>query len=89
MYLKSNYYHFIKIVVACENPTPTNGQVNPSGLIDGRYIVNTMVSFMCDYGFHLVASNSSICQTSRTWNPQPPTCIQGNYMSRIDTLDIS
>ena len=89
MYLKCDYHQSIKIVVACENPTPTNGLVNPSGLIDGRYIGNIMVSFMCDYGFHLVRSDSSTCQASRTWNPQPRTCIQGNYISRIDTLDIS
>ena len=67
----------MKISVTCTDPTPTNGQVNSTAQSNGRYIIGTTVSFMCDTGYHLEGSASSTCQFSGSWNPSPPTCPPG------------
>ena len=67
----------------CADPTPTNGQVTPPGLNNGRYRINTTVSFICDIGYDLTGDHlESTCQTSGSWNPQPPSCL-GNRLERI------
>ena len=65
------------IVATCADLIPLNGQVNPPGLTNGQYRVNSTVSFMCDYEFHLQGFNSSTCQANGTWNPQLQICREG------------
>ena len=65
------------IVATCADPIPSNGQVKPSGLTNGQYIINSTVFFMCDYEFHLQGSNSSTCEANGTWNPKLPVCREG------------
>ena len=63
--------------------TPLNGQVEPMGLSNGQYLVDTTVTFTCDSGYSLQGSASSTCQVSGIWDPLPPTCSLGEYGSRL------
>ena len=66
-----------KIIVAatCANPTPTNGQANTEGLANGRYRVNSVVSFGCNDGYEIFGDQvESTCQSSGIWDPKPPKC---------------
>ena len=67
---------FTLFVATCPNPIPENGQVSPAGLADGRYHINdTVTSFSCNSGYILVGDQVEItCQSSGTWDPQPPVC---------------
>ena len=66
---------FLLVQVNCTNPTPDNGQIIPS---EPSYSVNTTVSFTCPSAYILDGSNTSTCQPSLSWNPQPPLCVNGN-----------
>ena len=43
-----------------------------------EYPVDTMVYFMCNYGYVTSGAHSTVCQTSGTWDQEIPICIQGN-----------
>ena len=65
------------------DPTPTNGQVNFTGQdrplqINGRYLLNTVATFMCNSDSVLVGSASSTCQPLGMWNPPFPSYVRGN-----------
>ena len=47
-------------------------------MTNGKYPVDTTVSFTCNHGYKRAGSTSSTCQTSGTWNQQTPTCTQSN-----------
>ena len=70
------------ILVTCERLTLADGQVqiiNSTGQSNGRYLIDTTVSFRCTSRFfHLFGSGSSTCQHPGTWTPRPPTCQLGN-----------
>ena len=56
-----------------------NGLVNyTTSPVKGRYLVDTVASFSCDLGFYLNGTNSAICETSKQWNNETPTC-EGFY----------
>ena len=44
--------------------------------VNGRYLVGTMASFSCNYGYTRSGSASRTCQTSANWNGEMPTCSQ-------------
>ena len=48
-------------------------------LVTGKgYPVDTVASFICNNGYNISGSPSSICQSSGNWNQQTPICNQGN-----------
>ena len=61
--------------------TLENGQVSYIGSEEASedFPVDTTASFMCDYGYSLNGSNSSVCQTDGNWDPQSPTCDQSIF----------
>ena len=73
----------MKITVTCPDPTPTHGQVNSTGQINGRYIIGTIISYVCDTAYWLDGSAFSTCQTSGSWDPNPATCQPGNEVLYI------
>ena len=87
LYHLSHVCQNILTTVTCESLSIDNGQVNynVSGVTDGNsdyYYVDTMASFLCNPGYSLSGSDSTICQTSEggTWNEQAPSCIQSDEM---------
>ena len=73
----------------CKYLTPKNAQINAtkSPIRTGFYPVGTNIHFSCDSGYNLtdyklIGSDSSSCNASGFWNAPPPTCKQGNEMSR-------
>ena len=56
-------------------------------MIEGGYLVDTLASFMCHYGYYLNGSDSSTCDQSENafqhvfspfWTSQAPSCELGN-----------
>ena len=47
-----------------------------SPVTNGKYTVDTVVSFTCNYGYSLSGSTSRTCQTSGNWDEEMPTCNQ-------------
>ena len=41
---------------------------------DEEYIEETTATFTCGEGYSLSGSITSVCQASRNWSQQPPTC---------------
>ena len=64
--------------VTCEALSLSNGRLsyNKPQATNGKYPVDTTVSFTCNHGFRKTGSSSSTCQTSGSWNQQTPTCTQ-------------
>ena len=75
-YYSQEVFEHIFIAVTCLAPDLENGRINyDQGDIQiDTYPENTMATFTCDDGYSLSGPSSSICQHSRTWDPQPPTC---------------
>ena len=82
MTLQLNIYTIKHIftAVTCAALSLVNGQItyNKPAVSNGKYPVDTTISFTCNYGYRRSGSTSGTCQTSGTWNQQPPTCTQGN-----------
>ena len=80
----------IHIVTCAFLPSPSNGGStytmnaictnipNTKTITCGRYPVNTVVSFTCNYGYSLEGFRSRTCQNSGHWNKQYPRCRQSN-----------
>ena len=73
----------MKISVTCADPTPTNGQVNSTGQNNGRYIIGTTISYVCDTAYWLNGSTFSTCLTSGGWDPPAPICLPGNESKKL------
>ena len=74
--------HFDNFVeTTCPEPTPSNGQIQPSG--SGPYPINTTISFSCNRGYNLDGSDSSTCNIYGIWDPPVPKCKQGNEKYRL------
>ena len=68
---------------SCDDPTPANGNTNPSSELNGHYNVGAQVNFTCDAGFRPVGNVFSICQENLTWSHQPLTCYPSNIVSFV------
>ena len=67
-------------VATCVALSLENGEIdyNDSSVTNGEYPVDTMVHFMCNYGYATSGAHSTVCQTSGTWDQETPICIKGN-----------
>ena len=75
--------------MTCSDPSPINGQINTTGLYNGKYRVNTTVSFTCDIGFYLLGDDmESTCQMSGEWSPQTPVCIGKNIQINLSCFGL-
>ena len=74
--------HILTVVTCDPLQSLQNGEItyNESMLTNGEYPVDTLASFMCNRGYDLSESGSSICQTSGDWD-ETPTCNQGNEIN--------
>ena len=63
--------------VTCTEISLPNGEVNYTTTEEnGRYMLNTVATFVCDSESNLSGFNSSTCQASNNsayWNPETPT----------------
>ena len=75
----------IAIVVTCTPIGLLNGKTmyNKAVASNGRYPVDTRVSFTCNHGYRRTGPTSSTCQTSGNWIQQSPTCRQCNGTNRL------
>ena len=65
----------IHFVVTCAPLSLPNGFVNYTTTVEnGGYLVDTVASFLCDFGYYLNDTNSRTCQASGNWNEQTPIC---------------
>ena len=54
-------------IAICTDPSPRNGLVNETGLANGRYRINSVVSFHCDTNYLLQGEHlASTCMSSGT-----------------------
>ena len=68
-----NWFH----AVTCPEPPALNHVTKHTmSKVHGGYPVGTVASILCIY--HKNLFSSSTCQISGNWNPQPPTCNEGN-----------
>ena len=71
------YFH----VATCGPRSISDGEISyDRDSVNGRYPVNTTVTFMCNPGFSLSGESSSICQETARWNTLDPTCDPGEEM---------
>ena len=55
-----------------------NGHISysESALLSGRYPLDTVASFTCNYGYSISGLQLQTCQPNEAWDNQPPTCTQ-------------
>ena len=51
--------------------------------VNGRYIVDTVASFMCDGGYSRIGVSSRTCQNSGNWNGPAAICNLSNKLSSL------
>ena len=71
----SNFENFKFFPVTCGRLRLTNGEVNYSqSIVPGKYRMNTVTSFSCHSGYHLIGTNSTTCRSSEHWNKHNARC---------------
>ena len=73
------FLHTSLIVANCTDPTPLYGYVDPFRR-DGVYFEGETVNFTCQSAADLVGAESSTCNASGAWNPEPPICEPGKLV---------
>ena len=52
-----------------------NGEVHfNKSVVNGRYPVDTTALIQCNAGYTIPGPSTRICQSSKNWNGQEPTC---------------
>ena len=61
----------------CVSLSVSHGEVSYStSPVNEKYLVDTVASFSCNYGYTRSGSASRTCQTSANWNGEITTCSQ-------------
>ena len=74
--------NFITVVTCPALNLSSGGITYHSSPVNGRYPVDTVASFTCNYGYNYSGKGSVECQTSGYWNIgiPGPSCTQGIVM---------
>ena len=78
----------MSLAATCPPLSLSHGKVHYNRFpINGRYLVYTTVSFICNAGYLVSGTSSRTCQNSGNWNNETPTCNADNEAKK-QTIDL-